>query len=60
MYVAKNSSHGATCEKGPAPVGAGPFLRQSGVFFQLLEQQSRPSEEKVNRKGGLAFPFQWF
>ena len=31
VYVAKNPSHGATCEKGPAPVGAGPFLRQSGV-----------------------------
>ena len=25
LYVAKNSSHGATCGKGPAPVGPDPF-----------------------------------
>ena len=30
LYVAKNSSHGATCEEGPA-LWAGPSSRQSGV-----------------------------
>ena len=31
MRGGKNTSHGAKCEKGPAPVGVGPFLRQSGA-----------------------------
>ena len=30
LYVAKNSSHGATCEEGPA-LWAGPSSRQSGA-----------------------------
>ena len=29
MYVAKNSSHGATCETGPAPLGPGRFCAKA-------------------------------
>ena len=52
LYVAKNSSHGAACEKGPAPVGAGPFLRQSGVRGPSEPEGPQPSCRHAARGRG--------